>query len=140
MSLLSLSPVALNDCDLIPGIIKVNDRFQSFGLFALFISRFALSGCLQQELAQLPTLRHAKTFTSTCLPPTLFYYSSCLLACYAFAFAIILRLLLLVLRPSFGNRWGIVLVGCNVVNSLHLSFMRVSFGSLLPPPQNSRKW
>ena len=111
--------MTLNECDLIPGIIKVNDRFQSLGFFALFISRFALSGCLQQELAQLPTLRHAKAFTSTYSPPTLFYYSSCSLAYNAFAVVIVVGLLL-ISYTSFGNRWGDVLVGCNVVNSLHL--------------------
>jgi hypothetical protein len=43
-----------NEYDLISGsIVKVNDRFQSFGLLALIISRFALYGCLQQDLAQL---------------------------------------------------------------------------------------
>ena len=33
-----------------------------------------------------------------------------------------------------------VLVGRDVVASLDSTFFRVSFGSLLPPPQNSRKW
>ena len=33
-----------------------------------------------------------------------------------------------------------VLVGRDVVVSLHSTFFRVSFGSLLPPWQNSRKW
>jgi hypothetical protein len=44
------SPVNLREYDLISGIIKVNDRFQSFGLLALFISRFALYGCLRKVL------------------------------------------------------------------------------------------
>jgi hypothetical protein len=33
-----------------------------------------------------------------------------------------------------------VLVGRDVVVSLHSTGFRVSFGSLLPPSQNSRKW
>jgi hypothetical protein len=46
-------PVNLSEYDLISGIVKVNGRFQSFGLLALFISRFALYGCLRQNLVHL---------------------------------------------------------------------------------------
>jgi len=42
-----------NEYDLVSGIIQVNDRFQSFGLLALFIIRFALYGCLRQVLVHL---------------------------------------------------------------------------------------
>jgi len=45
--------VNLSEYDLLSGIIKVNDRFQSFGLLASFINRFALYGCLRQVLVQL---------------------------------------------------------------------------------------
>jgi hypothetical protein len=44
-----LYPVNLNGYDLISGIIKVNDCFQSFGLLALLIIRFVLNGYLRQE-------------------------------------------------------------------------------------------
>jgi hypothetical protein len=46
-------PVNPSEYDLVSGIIKVNDRFQSFGLLALFISRFAPYGCLRQVLVHL---------------------------------------------------------------------------------------
>ena len=45
--------VNIREYDLISGIIKVNDRFQSFGLLALFINRFALYGCLRKILVYL---------------------------------------------------------------------------------------
>jgi hypothetical protein len=51
-------PVNFNEYDLNSGnIIQVNDRFQSFGLLALITGRFALYGCLRQDLAQLRTSR-----------------------------------------------------------------------------------
>jgi hypothetical protein len=50
-------PVNPNEYDLNSGIVKVNDRFQSYDLLALIISRFALYGCLRQDYAQLRTLR-----------------------------------------------------------------------------------
>jgi hypothetical protein len=46
-------PVNPNEYDLNSGIVKVNDQFQSFGLLALIIYRFALNGILQKDLAQL---------------------------------------------------------------------------------------
>ena len=79
-SLISLSPVNLNEYDLTSGIAKVNDRFQSFGLLALFISRFTLYGCPPQEHAQIPILRPSKPSPSTRWSPILLYYSSCSLA------------------------------------------------------------
>jgi hypothetical protein len=100
---LSYPPVNPNEYDLISGIVKVNDHFQSFGLLALFISRFALNGCLRQDLAQLRTLRSAETFTSTCLSPMSFYCSSCSSACCAFAGVGVHS----IFRTSSGNRWGI---------------------------------
>jgi hypothetical protein len=39
------------ECDSISAIFKVNDHFQSLGLFVLFIGRVTLYGCLPQEHA-----------------------------------------------------------------------------------------
>ena len=126
-----------NEYDLIPGIVKVNDHFLSFGLLALFISRFALHGCLQQVLARLRTSRSAGASTSPCLSRTSFYYPSCSQDCCAFTAVLVV---FLTYRNSIGNRWALpVLVGRDVVISLHLTFLRVLFISQLPPPQNSLK-
>jgi hypothetical protein len=89
---------------LISGIVQVNDCFQSSGLLALSINRFVLNGCLQQDLAQLRTLRSAEAFTSPCLSPTSSYCSSWSPACCAFAGVGVH----FIFRTSFGNRWGII--------------------------------
>ena len=99
----SIIPNNFNEYELVSGIVKVNDRSQSFGLLALFISRSALYGCLRQDLAQLRTSRSVKTFTSTCLSRTSFYYPSCSLACYAFTAVLGVHL---TFRIFFGYRWG----------------------------------
>jgi len=96
--------MTLSEYDLISGIVKVSGRFQSFGLLALFISRFVLNGCPRQDLAQLRTSRSAETSTSTCLSPTSFYYVSCSPACGAFAGVLALLGVLFIFRTSFGNR------------------------------------
>ena len=95
----------LNEYDLTSGVVKVNDRFQSFDLLASFINRFVLYGCLREDIAQSRTLRTAEAFTSACLFPMLFYYSSCSPVCCAFA---VVLGVLFIFRTSFGNRWGIV--------------------------------
>ena len=111
-------PLNFDECDLKSGLIEVNDRFQSSRLLALFISRLALFGMPPQELAQPTILRSSNTFALAVWPPTLFYYSSCSLACYASAFAMGL---FLILPTLFGNRWGIVRAGCDAVYSLRLT-------------------
>ena len=87
----------------ISGIIKVKWLFSTFGLLALFISRFVPNGCLRELIAQLRTFRSAEAFTSTWLSPTWFCFSSCSPACCAIAGVRVLY----IFRSSFGNRWGI---------------------------------
>jgi hypothetical protein len=93
--------VNLNEYDLTSGVVKVNDRFQFLYLLASFINRFVLYGFLREDIVQSRTLRPAEAFTSTCLFPTLFYYSSCSPVCCVFA------MVLGVSGASFGNRYGI---------------------------------
>ena len=111
-------PSILNPCkpDWVPASTQVNIIFLILRPLALSIHRFTLYGSLFERPVSLPTLKTARLLLSSYFWPTLFCFSSCLLACYAFAVVVAV---LLSSAVSFGNRCDkMVLVGRDFVDPL----------------------
>ena len=136
-SLISLSPVNLNEYDLTSGIARVNDRFQSFFLSCLIHKQIHAVWVPTARTCANSDYRAVKTFSVNALA------TDVTLLLIMLAGLIRLRLrdrtfidLAYVLWKQVGHCscW----LRCCQLTAFDI--FRVSFGSSLPPPQNSRKW